>query len=435
MNFKECQRYLENIQRLGVKFGLENVNAVLGSLGDPHRDYPSLLVAGSNGKGSVCAILTRILSLGGYRVGLFTSPHLQSVRERIRIGGRLISEKGFSRLLSLLRNRIENLLAAKELVTPPTYFEILTCLAFFYFSRRKVDAAVLEVGMGGRFDATNVSNPMVSVITTISGEHQKFLGQKPAQIAFEKAGIMRPGIPVVCGVEEPEALEVLEERAEDLQAPFRRVFGPQSGFMREKTQGRPSYRIRAEGGEYVFKPSLRGEHQGRNAAVAVFTADLLSRNWRRLDKTHIVRGVETTVWAGRLEKISQHPLVFLDGAHNEEGAFALRSFILENRLDPVVLLFACMRDKKIGRIADILFPLAGKIFATRFSYYRSADPEDISARSAAYREKMSLEPDPSRAFKRALLAAGQEGTVIVTGSLFLVGQVKDLLRKGWPGGQ
>lgn len=429
MNFQDCQHYLENIQRLGVKFGLENVSTVLNSLDNPHCDYPSVLVAGSNGKGSVCAMLNRILSLGGYRVGLFTSPHLVTVRERIRIGSRLISEKSFSGLLTLLRGRIDALIEEKELITSPTYFEILTCLAFLYFSGKNVDMAVLEVGMGGRYDATNVSSPIVSVITTISKEHQKFLGDTLSQIAGEKAGIMRPEVPVVCGVEEPEALAVLEKRAGELHAPFHRVFCPQTGFAHEKRGDTSVYRIRAEGGEYLFRPALSGGHQGKNAAVAVYAADLLNRFWRRLEKKQVIRGVETTRWEGRMERVSESPLVFLDGAHNEEGARALKTFILENALLPVILVFASMRDKKIEQIADILFPLAEKIFLTRFSYHRSAKPEDIYEVSTAHHEKISVEPDPHKAFRKALDAAGQDRTVIVAGSLFLVGEVKVLLKK------
>jgi dihydrofolate synthase/folylpolyglutamate synthase len=433
MNFQDCQHYLENIQRLGVKFGLENVSTVLKSLDNPHSNYPTVLVAGSNGKGSVCSMLTRILSLGGYRVGLFTSPHLVTVRERFRIGSRLISEKSFSGLLTLLRGRIDALLEEKELITSPTYFEILTCLAFLYFSGKNVDMAVLEVGMGGRYDATNVSNPIVSVITTISKEHQKFLGETLGQIAGEKAGIMRAEVPVVCGVEEPEALAVLEKRAGELHAPFHRVFCPQTEFVHEKRGDTSVYRIRAEGGEYLFRPALSGGHQGKNAAVAVYAADLLNRIWRRLEKNQIIRGVETTRWEGRMERVSECPLVFLDGAHNEEGARALKAFILEKTLLPVILVFASMRDKKIEQIADILFPLAEKIFLTRFSYHRAANPEDIFEVLTAYQKKIDVEPDLQKAFRKALDAAGQDKTVIVAGSLFLVGGIKELLSKGWQG--
>ena len=431
MNFQECQHYLENIQRLGVKFGLDNVRTVLNSTGNPHLDYPSVLVAGSNGKGSVCAMLSRILSLGGFRTGLFTSPHLVTVQERIRIGNTCISKKAFSELLTLLRMRIEELLEKKELLSPPTYFELLSCLAFLYFSREGVDISVLEVGMGGRYDATNVSSPIVSVITTISMEHQKFLGDTLSQIAGEKAGIIRAGVPAVCGVEKLEPLAVLQSRAEELRAPFHRVFCPEGRFASEMSGGRSTCHLFMESGEYSFTPSLRGEHQGKNAAVAVYAADLLSRSWKRIKKRQIIRGIETTRWEGRMELVSERPPVFLDGAHNEEGARALRAFMRENIRSPVILVFACMKDKKIKRIADIIFPCAEKIFVTRFSYHRAALPEDIYGVSTAYREKISMETDLGKAFRKALQSAGKDKTVIVAGSLFLVGEVKDMLRKGF----
>ena len=184
MNTEQCLKYLEKIQNLGIKFGLDNVRTLLASFDNPHEKYSSLVVAGTNGKGSVCAMLTEILTLHDFRVGLFTSPHLVSVEERIRIGRKLISSRSFCRILTALKERIEELIAQKELLSPPTYFELLTCLALVYFEKQRVDMVILEVGMGGRFDATNVVKPVLSVITTISKEHQKFLGASLSQIAF-----------------------------------------------------------------------------------------------------------------------------------------------------------------------------------------------------------------------------------------------------------
>jgi dihydrofolate synthase/folylpolyglutamate synthase len=424
MNHDQCLRYLERIQNLGIKFGLDNVSTVLSSFNNPHQKYASVLVAGTNGKGSVCAMLAKILILHNFRVGLFTSPHLVRVEERIQIGNEPIPTRSFCRWLSILRERIERLIASKKLLSPPTYFELLTCLAFLYFEEQKVDIAVLEVGMGGRFDATNVVVPSVSVITTISGEHKKFLGETLGQIAFEKAGIVKPGIPVVCGVEEGEALETIKKRAEELQAPFHAVFARKRSLIPQKTERGYSFVFKNGEENYSFKPSLQGEHQGKNAAVAIIASEQLSKTWRRLERERIVSGIEKTKWEGRLEVVSYSPLVILDGAHNEEGAQALKKYFEDFPSSPLVLVFAIMRDKEIGKIADILFPLAKKIILTRFPYFRAALPEEIKNQAQNFKDRIVLEPDIKKAVDKALRSAGSQGCVLVAGSLYLVGELK-----------
>ncbi len=428
MNELECKRYLEKIQNLGIKFGLDNVREILAAFGDPHKRFPSVIVGGSNGKGSVCAFLTRILGLHGFKAGLFTSPHLVDVTERVRIGEELISRKAFCRLLAELRTKIEELIAAKKLLNPPTYFEHLCCLAFLYFAEHRVDMAFLEVGMGGRFDATNVVDPAVSAITTISAEHQKFLGEGLDQIAFEKAGIIKSRIPVVCGVREKVAYETIKKRALELDAPFFGVFDKDNDFAKLKTDGGYVFRYRTDKEPYTYRPSLPGEHQGRNAAIAIAVARVLGRRWRMLDKEKIIRGIQTTCWEGRLEAVSTDPLVLLDGAHNEEGAVALAEYIKEFVPSPLVLVFAAMRDKKIERIADILFSLAGTVILTRFPYFRACSPEELRQRIPEGNRKILCESDPGKAFTMAKNLAGPDGVVLVAGSLFLVGEIKKIIR-------
>jgi len=424
MNRQECLRYLEKIQNLGIKFGLDNVRDVLDSLGNPHQKYQSVLVAGTNGKGSVCAMLTRILSLHGFRVGLFTSPHLVRVEERIRIGSRPISAGSFCQILSHLREKIEELVDSKILISPPTYFELMTCLALDYFEQQHVDMAVLEVGMGGRFDATNVVDPTVTAITTISGEHQRFLGERLEQIAFEKAGILRENIPLVCGVEEKGAFLTIKRRAEDLQAPFFGVFDMAKNFLFLKENKGYKFEYRSEGEKYSYSPRLMGFHQGKNAAVAIVVAEQLSQNWKKLTKEKIIKGIESCRWEGRLEIISRRPLILLDGAHNEEGARALKVFVQDFISSPLILVFAMMRDKKIEKIADILFPLAKKVVITRFPYFRAASPEDIRERTKKYKDRLLVEPDPKKAVDLALQIANPEDSILVAGSLYLAGEIK-----------
>ncbi len=429
MNRQECLRYLEKIQNLGIKFGLDNVRAILDSLGNPHQKYPSVLVAGTNGKGSVCAMLTQILSLHGFRVGLFTSPHLIRVEERVRIGNRPIAAKDFCQILTRLRERIEDLIADKTLISPPTYFELMTCLGLTYFKEQKVDMAVLEVGMGGRFDATNVVDPVVTAITTISGEHQKFLGESLSQIAFEKAGIIRAGIPVACGVEEREAFLTIKKRAKELQAPFLSVFEKDENFFFFRENKGYKFEYRSERESYNFSPQLLGLHQGKNASIAVVVAEQLSKNWKKLEKIKIIRGIESCRWEGRLETISSQPYIIVDGAHNEEGARALETYVRDFLPSPMILIFATMRDKNIEQIAGILFPLSRKIIITRFPYFRAAYPEDIRARTKKFEDRLLLEPNPKKAIDLALQIANPKDAILVTGSLYLVGEIKKFLPK------
>jgi dihydrofolate synthase/folylpolyglutamate synthase len=297
-------------------------------------------------------------------------------------------------------------------------------LAFLYFEEQKVDMAVLEVGMGGRFDATNVVVPSVSVITTISGEHKKFLGETPSQIAFEKAGIVKRGIPVVCGVEEGEAFETIKKRAEELHAPFHAVFAGKRSLIIKKTEGGYSFVYKTGKENYSFTPSLQGKHQGRNAAVAIAASEQLSKTWQRLEKKKIVEGLARTNWEGRLEVVSRNPLVILDGAHNEEGAQALKKYFEDFPSSPLILVFAIMRDKEIVKIADILFPLAKKIILTRFPYFRAALPEDIKKQVQGFQDRFVIESDANRAIDRAIRSAGSQGCVLAAGSLYLVGEFK-----------
>jgi dihydrofolate synthase/folylpolyglutamate synthase len=424
MNYGQCQGYLREIIASGVKFGLDNVRTVLSSLGRPERQYPSVLVAGTNGKGSVCAMLAEILSLHGYKTGLYTSPHLVRVEERIRIGNELISPREFCDLLTRLKRTIDDLIKSGKLASSLTYFEILTVLALLYFARRRVDIAALEVGMGGRLDATNVVTPLVSVITSVSHDHQEFLGRSLSRIAFEKAGIIKAGVPVVCGVCGGTAARVIKKRARETDAPYLGVFEDGSAFTSRRTPPRFVFSFRWGGREFRFSPALPGEHQGRNGAMAIAAALELSRSWKALEANKIVQGVEQACWEGRLETVSRRPMVVLDGAHNEEGARELAAYARDFLPRPLTLVFGMMKDKDIRRVSRHLFPLASKIIMTSIPNERAASPEHIFALSPLRGGCVFLEPDSLKAVKAALRLTPPEGSILVTGSLFLVGEIK-----------
>ena len=423
-----CRAYLRDLERFGIKLGLDNMRILLGALGDPHRTFPAIHVAGTNGKGSVCAMLAEILTRTGLRVGLYTSPHLVRVEERIRVGGRLIPERDFRRHIGTIQSKIEDLRTAKALEVSPTFFEVLTAAAMLHFREKHVDGAVLEVGMGGRFDATNVVIPLVSVITTVSRDHMEYLGHSLAEIAFEKAGIIKPGIPVVCGVSRGPALRVIRRRAREEKAPVVEVFGRGASFEPRSRGRRASFVYRAGDDVYRLSPRLPGEHQGRNAAVAAAAVRVLDKVWRPVGTGAIEAGIRTARWEGRLEQVGRRPRVYLDGAHNEAGAAALAAFIETSLPRPPVLVFSIMKDKAVGRIARILFPRARKVILTTIPYERAAAPAEIRAKAPAFAAKIVLEPDLGRALGLARRLAGPAGTIVVTGSLFLVGEVKKIIR-------
>jgi dihydrofolate synthase/folylpolyglutamate synthase len=450
----EGRDYLARLEHFGIKLGLENIGALCLALGNPQNSFLSIHVAGTNGKGSVSAMLEAIMRGHGLKTGLYTSPHLVWVEERIRIDGRSIGAKRFLELLSRLRSTIDDLMAGGKLVYHPTYFEVLTALAFLEFAERQVDVAVLEVGMGGRFDATNVVRPLVSVITTIAKDHQQHLGSTLRRIAFEKAGIIKPGVPVVSGVRGGAALREIRRVARERSAPLVEAFGPGRRLETRKTSGGYRFLYASPAGRYAFTPGLAGRHQGANAAVAIAATEALSTYWRPFEKAKVLRGIREARWEGRLETVRRRPPVILDGAHNVEGVTALARHVREVIGRRVVLVFGAMKDKDVRGMTRILFPIASTIVLTRVPYKRSADPEDLLAAAPSFKGRVLLEPDTRKAVGLALTesrqdvdpthlkeAGNKKGTrtsgtcphsgrgrapVVIAGSLFLIGEVKRL---------
>jgi dihydrofolate synthase/folylpolyglutamate synthase len=423
MTPSECRDYLDHLQHFGIKLGLENITALCAALGDPQDRFPSVHVAGTNGKGSVAAMLAGMLRANGLKTGLYTSPHLARIEERIRVDGRTIPPRRFRARLTALKAVIDRAMAEGRLVYHPTYFEVVTALAFVEFAARRVDVAVLEVGLGGRFDATNVVRPLVSVITTIAKDHEKHLGTTLDRIAFEKAGIVKPGVPVVCGVRGGAARRVIRRIARERRAPLTEVFGPGRPLETRRTLVGYRFGYKGDGGRYAFTPGLAGRHQGANAATAIAAAEVLSHVWKPLDKARILEAVRETRWEGRLETVRTRPLVLLDGAHNPEGAEALAAHIRDVIRRRVVLVFAAMKDKDLRAMTRSLFPVASKVVLTRVPYKRSADPEELLAAAPPFEGPVLLEPDTRRAVELGLSLSGGRAPVVIAGSLFLVGEV------------
>jgi len=425
------------------KFDLAHMRVLLEALNHPERKFPGVLIAGTNGKGSTAATLASILRASGLRTGLYTSPHLVRINERIRISGSEISDDDFALLHDVVDRTAERLVEEGELPWHPSFFEMLTAIAFEYFAQNKVEIAVLEVGMGGRLDATNVIKPRVSVITDISLDHQKFLGNTVTEIAGEKAGIIRPGGVVVTLPQQPAANDVigntiLELGAQGVSAlPYVPPVSPGSDEYLTRTPESAAecmasrYPLQVMGKQISVETPLVGRHQLRNIAMAIATAEVLSHQGFPITPETIERGIRETRWPGRFQVMPARgtaPEYIFDVAHNPAGAWALRSTLsacYEDR--PLTFVFGAMRDKAIGEIAEILFPLAARVIATRADNPRSATPDEI--REAAARTATDIEDaiDVTSALDRACSLAGPRGIVVITGSIYIVGEAMRVL--------
>jgi dihydrofolate synthase / folylpolyglutamate synthase len=433
----------ELAQTPSQKFDLAHMRILLDALENPERKFPAVLVAGTNGKGSTAASLASILHASGYKTGLYTSPHLIRMNERVRINGATIADDDFAGIHDLVDRTAERLVSEGELPWHPSFFEMLTAIAFEYFARERVEIAVLEVGMGGRLDATNVVDPRVSVITDISLDHQKFLGDTLAEIAREKAGIIRPHGVVVTLPQTPEANDVLGNTMLSVGAraisavPYVPPVSPNSAqYLLPSTQEKAGYvsryPLQVMGKEITVETPLVGRHQLRNLALAIATAEELShQGFTAITADAIERGIRTTHWPGRFQVLpatADHPEVVFDVAHNPAGAWALRSTLsatYEER--PSVFVFGAMRDKAISEIAEILFPLADRLIATHADNPRAATPEEIRAAARRVSVEIDEAADVPCALAKARAAAGTRGLVVVTGSIYIVGEAMRLL--------
>ncbi|MGH9430603.1 MAG: bifunctional folylpolyglutamate synthase/dihydrofolate synthase [Terriglobia bacterium] len=428
MNYRESLHELLSLghELRGVKFDLEAIRKLAQALGSPHLEYPSVLIAGTNGKGSTASFLASILERAGYRAGLYTSPHLVRPNERICVSGNEIDDPNFAAAYTEVRRAADRLIAGGELAHLPSFFETLTAMAFHHFRASKIDFAVLEVGMGGRLDATNIVKPRVSIITNIGFDHMDFLGHTLNAIASEKAGIIKAGIPVVSGVKEPEAADVIRRRAAELHAPLIETFESARALDPTSHHGRYTFHVPAgSAGLLKIDVPLAGKFQMQNATAAVLAASELRRQGFAISGKNIIDGIRNTRWPGRLEPILQKPLVLLDGAHNPDAARFIAQFVREELAGrPMKLVYASMRDKAIVQIGELLFPLADELWITQTDQARAASPEEIIAIVGKGAWRFHAEPDPVRAANAAIEAAAEADVVLVTGSLFLVGAVR-----------
>lgn len=411
-------KYLESLNVDKMRFGLQSITELLLRLGNPQKSYKTIIIGGTNGKGSTAAMTASILQSAGYKVGLYTSPHLVDVRERIVINGRKISRRDFSRTIAFVRNKIEQ---------PVTYFEFLTAVAFVYFQNQKVDIAVLEVGLGGRLDATNVCNPLVSVITNIAFDHMAYLGDTLESIAREKAGIIKRNGVCITAAKQKNVLDVLKDACLRRRAKLYRLGCDIK--IKKQNDGFFTYQGLNRNLKNLTIP-LRGEHQLSNAALALTAIELGEKKGFRVDDAAIYAGLKNTCWEARLEIMQNNPFFLLDGAHNPAGIDALcRSLKKDFSFRRLIIIFGALADKDYRRMLWKITPFASTVILTQIKAKRAVPVNDLmrSVNKIGY-EAIATE-NVNQAITQAMTMAGKEDLICATGSFYMAGEVKQAFPK------
>ncbi len=435
MLYEDAIRYLLSLgrelasprQARVQKFDLQNISALAEAMDHPERRSPCVHIAGTNGKGSTAAMMESILRAAGMRTGLYTSPHLERINERIRINGDPVSDAQFAESFERVLAAIEAFMASGALPAHPTFFECMTAIAFDAFAHAGVEFAVYEVGMGGRLDATNIVTPEISIITQIDFDHEAYLGHSLEEIAAEKAGIIKPGGIVVSAAERPEARAVIARRCREQLA--RLVDIDEAWRVGEIVPDALGNRATAEwladGSVIQLQIPLAGKFQVRNARTAAAAAKILMERGFALTASAIERGISNVRWPGRLERVAEHPDVYLDGAHNPAAARELRTF-WDERLagQRIILVYGAMRDKAVDEVAGILFARAEHVILTQPHQSRAISADLLAQMTCHHAALCESIADASLAIDRAVLLAGQIGAVFITGSLFLVGEAR-----------
>ena len=425
--YMDAFQYLLGLEAFGIKFGLANIRALCTALDEPQTAFRSVLIAGTNGKGSVTAMVDRGLRAAGLKVGRYTSPHLIHLEERFVIDGRPVERAALAEVIDRMRGLIDSLMASGALEAPPTFFEVTTAVAFEMFRRAGVELAVLEVGLGGRLDSTNCVEPIAAAITSIAFDHEQYLGHTLAAIAAEKAGVIRSGIPVVAGPLDPEARAVV---ASMCAAAGARLVDAQEGVQVGSNPAYPSESITVKTPLHDYGPitlGLRGAHQIPNALVALRLLEELS-HIAPVSPAAIIAGLRDVEWRGRLQRVttSDGHRVLLDAAHNPAGAAALAAYLTHECPHPLPFVFGAMRDKDAAEMLRILLPVASVLVMTEPGHARARPAADLAelARRIAPDCRIEVEPDPIAALERAWTHSSQ---VCAAGSIFLIGDLLDHL--------
>lgn len=429
MNYKEALKYIEETHKFGVRLGLDNIAKLLELLGNPQEKLKIIHVAGTNGKGSTCSFITSILKESGYKVGLYTSPFLETFTERIRVNGINIPEEDVARIVTIIKNKIEQMV--NEGYSYPTEFEIVTAMAFYYYFEQEVDFVALEVGLGGRYDATNViEQSQVSVITSISLDHTGILGDTVEKIAYEKAGIIKENGTTIVYDQGKQAKNVIkqickEKNAKYIEAKFDDIEINQSDIYSQ------TYSCSIMGEKYKdLEIELIGEHQINNSILALNVVKYLkeNNNLSNITDESIRKGLKNTKWPGRIEKIKEEPIFIIDGAHNEDGARSLAKAIENNFKDrKLTLIIGMLQDKDIDGVIDILIPHFNKVITTTPDNPRAIDCNILKHKISNYVENVVSKQSIEEAVQYTLNNSSKDDIIIAAGSLYMIGAVRSIV--------
>lgn len=415
--YKKSLDYLYGLEKYGMIFGLAQIKRILEAIGNPHEEFMSIHIGGTNGKGSTAAMIASILENEGYKVGLYTSPHLINFTERIKINGKEIEEKEVVNLTNWIKKRVE----ACGIDTHFTFFDFTTAMAFQYFKQNMVDLAILEVGLGGRLDSTNVVNPLMSIITNVSKDHVEYLGRNILKIAEQKAGIIKPKRPLITAVSQPRIINLFLKICKQKGSPLYRVGKDFKYIPRDDMSFDYEGLNRKLWGVHI---NLMGFHQIVNATTALGTIEVLEDLGYTVSTEAMLKGLKDVRWPGRLELVSQSPRVILDGAHNQAGAAVLKEYLGKEKYRQLILLIGIMKDKDIKSILHLLTPLADQVILTRPKIDRAASPALLKKRMGNNCKKVWIIEDLKEAIRKGLSMMEKEDLLCITGSLYTVGEAR-----------
>jgi dihydrofolate synthase/folylpolyglutamate synthase len=416
--YQNCLDEMFNLRRFGIKLGLDTIRYILEGLGNPQEEFNTIHVAGTNGKGSVAATLSSILRYSGYKVGLYTSPHLVRFNERIVVNDKPIEDDD---VLAGYRAIKQFNHGGRE----PTFFECTTAMALHEFRRQKVQWAIIETGMGGRLDATNIISPKLSIITNVSLEHSEYLGNTIKQIATEKAGIIKHGIPVVTGVKQPSAINAVQTTAATNQSP---LFIIEKDFRVRRTS-QNTFTFQGPFTKWTgLNTSLVGRHQLENASLALAGCDVLLSELGQINERSIKKGLRLTRWPGRLEKVIDEPLTILDGAHNLIAARTLANYLQSHMADRrITLVIGILDDKPYQAMLEALVPICRRVIITQPKIQRALPTEILEKVAREFSKQVDVIPDVGRAAKVAIESSAPDDVVCIAGSLYVVGEAKAII--------
>lgn len=424
----ETLKYLERLRTFGANYGIERTERLLEKLGSPHKKIKLIHIAGTNGKGSTSSILGNILISHGYKVGFFNSPHLEDIEESIRINNENIKEEEFIELINEIKTYVEEVI--EEGFNHPTEFEVLTCIMFLYLYRKKVDFGIIEVGLGGRLDSTNVINPMLSIITSIGLDHINILGDNLTEITKEKCGIIKKNKPVITCIQKEEVLKVIIEKASLMNSNL--IISNPNNFkfinveFNDKIYQEVSFKFNER--EEILKLPLLGEHQITNLSLAISAIiELNSLNYINLDIEKLKLGVFNTKWNGRLEVINKEPLIVLDGAHNLDGIEILKRNINKYfKFSNLYLIIGILKDKEVEKMVKVITPIAKKVYTLTPNSIRAEKAENLKEMVRRYNDNVEAFEDYNEAIKEVLSKASEKDLILICGSLYMIGSIRSL---------